>query len=142
MADLITWAKAQRKLMEIQAQLAAKDLSDREIVELSVAFPYYVQNEVHKVGDIRRDPETEQVKRCVTEYDGSVQTDWTIKTGTLWYAYHGIDENTAYEYVAPTGVHDQYKQGEWMTYNGAKYECLQDTVYSPDDLASAWLKHE
>lgn len=43
MATLVQWAKAQRKLMEMQASELAKDLTDKEIVELAVAFPYYKQ---------------------------------------------------------------------------------------------------
>lgn len=36
MATLVQWAKAQRKLMEMQASELAKDLTDKEIVELQL----------------------------------------------------------------------------------------------------------
>lgn len=143
MATLVQWAKAQRKLMELQASELAKDLTDKEIVELVVAFPYYKQSGVYKVGDIRRDPKNDQPKQCKIEYDADVQTAWTIDDGTLWYAYHGISKETAYPWVAPTGAHDIYKAGQWMTYtDGSVYECVKDTNYSPQDLPDAWKKHE
>lgn len=141
--DLINWAKTQRKLMELHAAEVAKTADDKTIVEIAVGFPYYKQDMVHQVGEICRDPDTEQPKKCVTEYDGSVQTDWTIKTGTLWYAYHGISKETAYQYVPPTGAHDIYKAGEFMTFtDGQIYKCLADTSYSPADLPDSWEVQE
>lgn len=141
--NIIDWAKAQRLLMELQAAELAKTADDKTIVALAIAFPYYVQEELHKVGDIRRDPDTNQPKRCAREYDGAVQTGWTIKDGTLWYAYHGISKETAYPFVHPTGAHDMYKAGEWATFeDGRVGMALKDTVYSPDEFAADWQIEE
>lgn len=138
--NMIEWAKAQRKLNEMLAQELAKDADNKTIVEIAVMFPYYQQDEVHKVGDIRRDPATDQPKRCVVEYDGNVQRAWTINDGTLWYAYHGISKDTAYPYVAPSGAHDQYLKGEYMTFtDGLIYEAVNNTVYSPETNPSDWM---
>ena len=43
------------------------------------------------------------------------------------------------EYVQPTGVHDAYKKGDKVTYNGKHYECLVDgCVWSPDAYPQGW----
>ena len=130
-------------LVDYAKEIAKKEsVTNEEIVKAAIGFPYYTQNKVHKVNDICRDPKTEQPKRCVQEYDGSVQTDWTIETGTIWCAYHGTSAMTAYPWQAPTGGHDIYKKGEWMTYtDGNIYECISDTNFSPTDYAQAWKNH-
>ena len=133
-----------RKLIEMVVQTVVTTKSPAAVITgFDMLFPVYKQNELHEVDQIRTDPDTRQPKRCVHEYDGSVQTSWTIKDGTIWYAYHGTDKDHAYPYVAPTGSHDMYKAGEYMTYtDGAIYKCLSDTNYSPEDYAQAWEKAE
>ena len=133
-----------RKLIEMVVQTVVTTKSPAAVITgFDMLFPVYKQNEMHEVDQIRTDPDTRQPKRCVTAYDGSVQTAWTIKDGTIWYAYHGTDKDHAYPYVAPTGAHDMYKAGEYMTYtDGAIYKCLSDTNYSPEDYAQAWEKAE
>lgn len=139
MADILDWAKTLRKLMELQAVEYAKTADDKDVVELAVAFPYYKQSGIHKVGDIARDPETEVLKKCQVEYDGDVQTDWNISVGTVWYAYHGVSVATAYPYVAPTGGHDIYKAGEYMTFTDGKvYKAIEDTDRSPAETPNKW----
>lgn len=131
-------------LVDHAKSVAAKEnVTNAEIVRVAIGFPYYKQDKAYAVGDICRDPDTEQPRKCVIAYDGSVNTDWTIKTATIWTPYHGIDIYTAYPWEAPTGAHDIYKAGEYMTYtDGAIYKCLSDTNFSPDDLSDAWEKVE
>lgn len=38
------------------------------------------------------------------------------------------------EYVAPTGAHDAYHNGDKVTYQGKKYHCI-----APEDVAVVWL---
>lgn len=136
-----TVAKLLRVILEDYAQnvCSKEGVSNAEIVQVSIGFPYYKQEGTYHVGDIRRHPETEQPFKCILEYDATVQTTWTLDTPTLWIPYHGISKDTAYPWKAPTGAHDMYKVGEYMTYtDGQIYKCLQDTVYSPTDYKQAW----
>lgn len=115
----------------------------KEVNAMSTLFPVYRQTGQYKVGDIRTDPDTRQPFRCILAYDADVQQAWTLQTPTLWVPYHGTDLDSAYPWKAPTGSHDMYKAGEYMTYtDGAVYKCLQDTAYSPEDYAQAWEKTE
>lgn len=134
-------ARLLRQLLENYAETirATEGVSNAEIVKVAIGFPYYKQEGTYHVGDVRRHPETEQPYKCILEYDASVQTNWDLSVGTLWIPYHGISKTTAYPWSAPTGAHDMYKAGEYMTYtDGLIYKCLSDTVYSPTGYAQAW----
>ena len=78
--------------------------------------------------------------KCVQAHDSTNNSEWTpSSTPALWMEYHGTSKETARNWIAPTGAHDMYKQGEWMIFTDGKYyECLNDTAYSPIDYSSAW----
>lgn len=78
--------------------------------------------------------------KCVQAHDSTNNSEWTpSSTPALWMEYHGTSKETARNWIAPTGAHDMYKQGEWMIFTDGKYyECLSDTAYSPTDYFSAW----
>lgn len=78
--------------------------------------------------------------KCVQAHDSTNNSEWTpSSTPALWMEYHGTSKETARNWIAPTGAHDIYKQGEWMIFTDGKYyECLNDTAYSPTDYSSAW----
>ena len=78
--------------------------------------------------------------KCVQTHDSTNNSEWTpSSTPALWMEYHGTSKETARNWIAPTGAHDMYKQGEWMIFTDGKYyECLNDTAYSPTDYSSAW----
>lgn len=128
-------------------QAAQKNVTEtttaKEVNAMSTLFPVYRQTGQYKVGDIRTEPDTRQPFRCILAYDADAQPDWNLSTPTLWIPYHGTDLDSAYPWKAPTGAHDMYKIGEYMTYtDGAIYKCLSDTNYSPSDYAQAWEKAE
>lgn len=112
-----------------------------EVVANDMLIPVYEQAGQYKVGDIRTDPETRQPFRCILAYDADVQTDWTLHTPTLWAPYHSTDVTAAYPWAEPTGAHDMYKAGEYMTYtDGMIYRCIADTNFSPEAYEQAWEK--
>ena len=82
--------------------------------------------------------------KCVQAHDSTGNPAWSPeKTPALWMQYHGTSRETARAWVAPSGAHDMYRAGEWMIWtDGAAYECMSDTVYSPDQYAQAWKKGE
>ncbi len=56
-------------------------------------------------------------------------------------AHHGKDKEHAYPWSTPSGAHDLYKSGEFMTFtDGSIYKALEDTAFSPMDLPTAWEK--
>lgn len=57
---------------------------------------------------------------------------------TFWIPFHGTSAETALPFVAPTGAHDMYLAGEYMTLGGVLYRCKADTAYSPTEYADAW----
>lgn len=77
--------------------------------------------------------------KCVQDHDSTGSPDWTpAATPALWMQYHGTTPETARPWLQPSGAHDQYKAGEYMTLEGVLYLCLSDTTYSPTDYAAAW----
>ena len=126
-------------LEQASQQRVTEDTPAAEVNAMNVLFPVYKQSGQYKVGDIRTDPDTRQPFRCILAYDADVQQAWNLQTPTLWIPYHGTDLDSAYPWKAPTGTHDMYKAGEYMTFTDAKiYKCLSDTAYSPADYAQAW----
>lgn len=109
------------------------------VVSMDLLYPIYKQTGTFTVGDIRTDPETRQPHRCILGYDADLHPDWTLKTPTLWVPYHSTDPEAAYPWAAPTGAHDIYQTGEYMTFTDQKiYKALQDTSFSPDQAPSHW----
>lgn len=136
--------KQLRAFLEVESQKrVAESTAAAEVNAMNLFFPLYTQSGQYKVGDVRTNPETKQPYRCIQAYDADVQKDWDLSVDTLWVPYHGTDLDSAYPWKAPTGAHDMYKTGEYMTFTDNKiYKCLQDTNYSPADYAQAWEKIE
>ena len=82
--------------------------------------------------------------RCVQAHDSTANPGWTpAATPALWMQYHGATKDSARPWVQPTGAHDMYKAGEYMTWtDGAIYRCISDTNYSPAEYAQAWTLEE
>ena len=134
-----TYRQVRKFLEKASQQRVTEDTPAAEVNAMNLLFPVYKQSGQYKVGDVRRDLETGQPFRCILAYDADVQPDWNLSTPTLWIPYHGTDLDSAYPWKAPTGAHDMYKVGEYMTFTDAKiYKCLSDTNYSPSDYAQAW----
>lgn len=110
--------------------------------EFDLGFEVYKQDASYHAGDVFRDRETDQPFECLIDYDGKLHPDWNLSTPTIWKPYHGKNANHAYPWAKPSGAHDLYKSGEFMTFtDGAIYKALEDTAFSPIDLPSAWEKH-
>ena len=93
----------------------------------------------YAVGDIRTDPETGYPRECMTAHDSRVNTDWTIKTASIWKPFHSRKKEYALPWEQPTGAHDMYKTGEYMIWEDNKtYLCKRDTNFSPADDRDAW----
>lgn len=96
----------------------------------------------HEVDEICTVDGGAQPWKCIQAHDNSSNPDivpGNPSWGTFWAPYHGTTQETALPWVAPTGAHDMYKTGEYMTYTDRKvYRCKSDTNFSPEDYAQAW----
>lgn len=106
-------------------------------------YPPWAAGE-HTKGDIYSTGD-QQVWECIQTYDNAVYPD--IAPGnTAWRTFHrplhGKTPETAMPWAAPTGAHDMYKAGEYMTMDGSTWRCKQDTAYSPTEYPAAWDKME
>lgn len=136
--------RAQRLRAAMDAALVgivtAGGASETETVNNAMAMIRQWQPGAYSVGDVRT---YEGVPyKCVQAHDSTANSGWTPPSvPALWMQYHGTSKDTARPWVQPLGAHDQYKRGEWMVWtDGAAYECVQDTVYTPDQYAQAWRK--
>lgn len=100
------------------------------------------QPAAYQAGDVRQYQGAPY--KCVQAHDATGNPDWTPDAvPALWMQYHGTSRETARPWVAPTGAHDMYHAGEWMIWtDGAVYECLSDTAYTPEQYGQAWREAE
>lgn len=101
----------------------------------------------YQVGDIRLAwyGGAHQPWKCRQEHDTATYPDITpdgTAWRTFWIPFHGTTPETAQDWIAPSGAHDQYEAGEYMKWNGQTYKCLSPTVYTPEEYAQAWERVE
>ncbi len=130
-------------MQEIQIQNILSQVAQSEDKTLGIKcmalLQMYVQEKQHEAGEVALHPDTGYPKECMKNYDGAIQTDWTIDTASLWKPWHSTDPDYALPFEHPTGAHDIYKAGEYMIWtDGDIKKCIQDTSYSPDEYAQAW----
>lgn len=133
--DILEQAQAIRAAM---VRALGHVTEDNERLEVSVLYPKWTAGS-HAVGDIYT--ANGQVWECFQAYDNAVYPDIT-PDGTAWRTFHrplhATKPETAQPFVAPTGAHDIYKAGEYMTLDEVLYKCLQNTAFSPAQYAAAW----
>ena len=111
---------------------------------ITVAALYVEWTEgAYQVGDIRLAwyGGAHQLWKCRQEHDTGTYPDITpdgTAWRTFWIPFHGTTPETAQDWIAPSGAHDQYEAGEYMKWNGQTYKCLSPTVYTPEEYAQAW----
>mgnify|MGYP004648232519 CR=1 FL=1 len=111
---------------------------DNDRLAAGALYPKWTAG-AHEAGDIYA--ARGQVWECIQAYDNAVYPD--IKPGNAaWGTFHRPLHATAPEqarpFVQPTGAHDIYKAGEYMTLDGVLWKCKADTAYSPAEYADAW----
>lgn len=111
---------------------------DNDRLAASALYPKWEEGQ-HETGDIYT--ARGQVWECIQAYDNAVYPD-IVPGGTAWGTFHrplhATTPEQARPFVAPTGAHDIYEKGEYMTLDGVLYKCLQDTAHSPTEYADAW----
>lgn len=111
---------------------------DNDRLAAGALYPKWLEGQ-HAAGDIYT--ARGQVWECIQGYDNTVYPDivpGSAAWGTFHRPLHATTAEQARPFVAPTGAHDIYKAGEYMTLNGVLYKCLTDTAYSPTEYAAAW----
>lgn len=113
-------------------------VADNDRLAAGALYPKWAEGQ-HAAGELYT--ARGQVWECIQAYDNAVYPD-IVPGGTAWGTFHrplhATTPEQARPFVAPTGAHDIYKKGEYMTLDGVLYKCLQDTAYSPTEYADAW----
>ena len=130
-------------LQEIQTQAVIEKIKSSEDKTLGIQcmalFPVYVQNKQHEVGEVALHPDTGYPYECMTDYDGTVQQDWTIDNRALWKPWHSRSAEYALSWEAPTAAYGMYHAGEYMIWtDGTVKKCIQDTNFSPEEYPADW----
>ena len=113
-------------------------VADNDRLAASALYPKWEEGQ-HAAGELYT--ARGQVWECIQAYDNAVYPDivpGNAAWGTFHRPLHATSPDTARPWVQPTGAHDIYKAGEYMTLDGVLYKCLQDTAYSPAEYAAAW----
>lgn len=113
-------------------------VADNDRLAAGALYPKWVEGQ-HAVGEVYT--ARGQVWECIQAYDNAVYPDivpGNVAWGTFHRPLHATSPDTARPWVSPTGAHDQYKAGEYMTLDGTLYKCLTDTAYSPTEYTDAW----
>ena len=122
--------------------LPVQTMTADQIITVAALYDEWTEG-AYQVGDIRLAwyDGTHQPWKCRQEHDTDTYPDITPE-GTAWRTFwiplHGTTPETAQDWIAPSGAHDQYNAGEYMIYNGQTYRALMATVYTTDEYAQAW----
>lgn len=121
-------------------------MSNDDVITVAALYAEWTEG-VYSVGDIRLAwyEGAHQPWKCRQEHDTATYPDITPDGSawrTFWIPFHGTTPETAQDWVAPSGAHDQYESGEYMIWNGQTYKCLSATVYTPEEYAQAWERVE
>ena len=122
--------------------LSTQTLTADQTISVSALYDEWSEGS-YSVGDIRLAwyEGAHQPWKCRQEHDTETYPDITpdgTAWRTFWIPLHGTTTETAQDWIAPSGAHDQYEAGEYMIYNGQTYRALMATVYTPDEYAQAW----
>ena len=126
----------------VKMMLPTTVMDSDDVVTVAALYDEWTEG-VYSVGDIRLAwySGAHQPWKCRQAHDTATYPDITPE-GTAWRTFwiplHGTSAETAQDWVAPSGAHDQYEAGEYMIWNGQTYKCLSATVYTPEEYAQAW----
>ena len=117
-------------------------MSNDDVITVAALYAEWTEG-AYQVGDIRLAwyGGAHQLWKCRQAHDTTTYPDITpngTAWRTFWIPFHGTTPETAQDWIAPSGAHDQYKAGEYMIWNGQTYKCLSATVYTPEEYAQAW----
>ena len=122
--------------------LPTMEMSADDTITVAALYDEWTEG-TYQVGDIRLAwyGGTHQLWKCRQAHDTGTYPDITpdgTAWRTFWIPFHGTTPETAQDWIAPSGAHDQYEPGEYMIWNGQTYKCLSATVYTPEEYAQAW----
>lgn len=122
--------------------LPTMEMSAADTITVAALYAEWTEG-AYQVGDIRLAwyGGAHQLWKCRQAHDTATYPDITpdgTAWRTFWIPFHGTSPETAQDWIAPSGAHDQYKAGEYMIWNGQTYKCLSATVYTPEEYAQAW----
>lgn len=130
----------------VKMMLPTTVMDSDDVVTVAALYAEWTEG-AYQVGDIRLAwyGGAHQPWKCRQEHDTATYPDITpdgTAWRTFWIPFHGTSPETAQDWIAPSGAHDQYEAGEYMIWNGQTYKCLSATVYTPEEYAQAWERVE
>ena len=130
-------AAALRRIKREAIAAAPTAAPDDVIADAALLRPWVPGN--YAAGDVR--VQDGYPYKCCQAHDSTDHPDWDPATNrALWVPYHAKSPKWGLPYVAPTGAHDAYQDGEYMIWtDGQIYRCNTDnTVWGPDTLPDVW----
>ena len=126
----------------VHMMLPTTVMSNDDVITVAALYDDWSEGS-YQVGDIRLAwySGAHQLWKCRQAHDTATYPDITpdgTAWRTFWIPFHGTTPETAQDWIAPSGAHDQYEAGEYMKWNGQTYKCLSATVYTPEEYAQAW----
>ena len=127
----------------VKMMLPTTVMDSDDVVTVAALYAEWTEG-AYQVGDIRLAwyGGAHQPWKCRQAHDTTTYPDITPDGEawrTFWIPFHGTTPDTAQDWIAPSGAHDQYEAGEYMKWrNGQTYKCLSATVYTPEEYAQAW----
>lgn len=122
-------------------QMFAQSLDEECALEVATIYPKYEVGKSYREGEMFTygtnnvgDPQLYKVVQAHTS-----QEDWKPDETPTLYIPIGITDNGYTIWSKPSGVHDSYKIGDIVDYNGTIYKSLIDgNVYSPEEYPQGW----
>lgn len=126
----------------VKMMLPTTVMDSDDVITVAALYDEWTEG-TYQVGDIRLAwyGGAHQPWKCRQAHDTGTYPDITpdgTAWRTFWIPFHGTTPETAQDWIAPSGAHDQYEAGEYMIWNGQTYKCLSATVYTPEEYAQAW----
>lgn len=93
-------------------------MSNDDVITVAALYAEWTEG-AYQVGDIRLAwyGGTHQPWKCRQAHDTTTYPDITPDGSawrTFWVPFHGTGPQTAQDWIAPSGAHDQYESGEYM----------------------------
>ena len=126
------------RVASMMAKEKAPTMAVNDVIGIAVILPIWKEGAHTAESVVQHDG---QPWRCLQTHDSTGNPDWKPGVApSLWGAYHATIQSRALPWIAPTGAHDAYNNGEYMIWtDGCTYLCKTDaTVHDPAVLPAAW----
>lgn len=138
--DVVSKLKATNDALRVAAKATVVDkldvLTDEEVAAVAPVFDQWTVGQTYAVGDIRRDPQTNELYRCLQGYTAYDPNHIPSVTPSLWTKVRSTEVIS--EWAQPS-AENPYMTGDKVTFNGGTYESvINNNVWSPAAYPQGW----